>query len=103
MGAVSDGRASPERCSYGYDFGDLWIGRTGLPRFARMYLDAVGALRCERNGERHQFFVLDRDRSIGHGGPVKSPESLHRGRGVRIQSLEFLQIIHAVHGVPRVV
>ena len=103
MGAVSDGRASPERCSYGYNFGDLWIGRAGLPRFARMNLDAVGALRCERNGERHQFFVLDRDRSVGHRGSVKSPESVHRGRGVRIQSLKFFQVTHAVHDVPPVV
>jgi hypothetical protein len=100
MGAMSDGSTRPKRCRDRHRFGDLRIGCAGLPRFVRVDLDALGALRCERDGERHQFFIFVRNRSVGHGGFVKSPESLHRGRGVRVKNLEFPQITHVVQGVP---
>ena len=64
MRAVSNGRAGPKRCCDRHHFGDLRVGRAGLTRFARVDLDAVGALRCKRDGERHQFFGLGRNRSL---------------------------------------
>src|SRR5208283_1007478 len=100
MGAVSDGGTGAKGCSDGHHFGDLRIGCPGLPRFPGVDLDAVRALRRKRNGQCHQFLVLDRNRSVGHRGFVKRPESLHCGWGVLVQSLESSQITHAVHGTP---
>src|SRR5271157_1172652 len=102
MSAVSDGSARPKRRSDRHHFGDFRIGCTAPPSFARVDLDAVGALCCERNGERHQFFVLGRNRSVGHGGFVKCPECLHRVRGIRVQNLQLSQVTHAVQATPPV-
>jgi hypothetical protein len=94
------------------------VSGTRLTAFARLGADGgplrAGAFYSLRSATRgstrmaRQAGISDAAKPVAAsvratGGPVKSPESLHRGRGVRIQSLKSFQVIHAVHGVPRVV
>jgi hypothetical protein len=99
MGPVCDGGAGPQGRRTHHGFGHLGIGYASLSRSPRVDLNAVRALRGERNRECHQLFVFDGDRSLGHGGFVESPEGLHPGWSVCIHGLEFPQILHAVHGI----
>ena len=98
MGAVRDGGACAEGGCDGDDLGDFDVGCAGLAGFACVDFNAVGALGGEGHRERHQFFVLGGDGSIGHGGFVEGPEGGHGGGRGGFDCLEFREVFHVVHG-----
>src|SRR5260370_14439330 len=62
-----------------------------------MKLDAVGALRRQANGYRHQMVVEDNNGSVFERLFVKSPKGFHRFRCILIELLQPSEIFHIKH------
>src|SRR5688572_6996621 len=78
--------------------GQFLLGRARLPGLLGMDLDAVRTLRRQRDRDRHQLLVLDRDRPALHRRRVECPECLERLRRQLAQSLQLRQVLQVVHG-----
>ena len=98
--AVRDRRASAKSRGDQHRLGDFLFRRSGFAGPSRVKLDAIRALRGERDGDRHQLLILRGDRAGSQGGFVERPERLHRLGGVGIEELDLGKMFHFVHGKP---
>ena len=94
MGAMRDRGASTKRSRDVNCFRQFLLASTGFESRLPVNLDAINALRCKRNSNCHEFFILLWDRAISKRRFVVGPEGLrHFGREPR----QFRQLFEIVH------
>jgi len=96
---VSDRRARAHRGRDYRRFRQHRVICAGLTGCSYMQLNAVWALRSQRNGNRHQLLVQDINGTIFERLFVKSPKGFHRFRCILIELLEPSEIFHIKHVV----
>src|SRR6266404_5286186 len=97
MSAVGDSGARTKSSGDVDNLGKFLLGYTGLQGLLPMHFDAIGTLRGESHGDRHEFLVLLRDRSIGKRSLVVGAESGHCLRGELAHLGERTKIVNRVH------
>ena len=97
MRGVSDGTSGSQRGSDHAGFGQFGVGGAGSTRVPVVNVDAIRALRRERDGHGNEFFVFDRNGARGNGRFVESPESFHYFRCEFVHFFQPGQIFFVVH------
>ena len=69
----------------------------GLTGCSYMQLNAIWALRSQRNGHSHQLLVQDINGTVFERLLVKSPKGFHRFRCILIELLQPSEIFHIKH------
>ena len=78
-----------ERSSDHCSLNDLSISCTGLARVAAVDVDAIRALRGERNGDRDQFLIFDWNSPFSDGRLIKGPKGFHHLRCKTVHAFQL--------------